>query len=111
MKGSMYCTEWITWLSEPNPQKFEERFIKWAKRTKGKDVMLFDQSTIVVGKRSRVDGEKSIYQIELAQIILEYICVNEDMCILRKVFYKNVKEKNLYEIPSCWDGVIPWYAY
>lgn len=111
MKG-MYCTEWFPWLSESNSAKFEERFIKWAKRTKGRDVMLFDQSTIVVGTTTKVEDEKSIYRIELAQIIIEYICINDDMCILRKVFWKDKEEEEpLYEIPRSWDGIIPWYAY
>lgn len=110
--GSMYCTEWITWLSEPNPSKFEERFIKWAKRTKGRDVMLFDRSSIEVGTTTKVEGENSIYRIELTQIIIEYICINNDMCILRTVFLKNEEEhQELYTIPNCWNGVIPWYAY
>ena len=110
--GSMYCTEWITWLTEPNPSKFEERFIKWAKRSKGRDVMLFDRSSIVVGTTTKVEDEKSIYRIELTQIIIEYICINDDMCILRKVTWKdNKSEEPLYKIPKRWDGVIPWYAY
>lgn len=111
MKG-MYCTEWFPWLSERNPAKFEERFIHWAKRTKGIDVMLFDQSTIVIATPTKVDGEKNIYRIELTQIIIEYINVNNDMCVLRKVFWKNQETgEALYEIPKSWDGIIPWYAY
>ena len=111
MKG-MYCTEWYPWLSEQNAAKFEERLIHWAKRTKGTDVMFFDKSTIVVGKATEVDSGKSIYRIELAQIIIEYICFNADMCILRKVFWK-AQEKGdpLYELPNSWAGSIPHYAY
>jgi hypothetical protein len=110
--GSMYCTEWIKWLTEPDPSKFEERFTKWAKRTKGYDVMFFDRSSISVGTTTTVDEAKSIYQIELAQIIIEYLCINDDMCILRKVILKNETSGELiYEIPNRWDGVIPWYAY
>ena len=111
MKG-MYCTEWYPWLSEQNAAKFEERFIHWAKRTKGTDVMFFDQNTIVIGKATEVDSGKNIYRIELTQIIVEYILLNGNMCVLRKVFLKDKKEEEpLYEIPKCWNGVIPWYAY
>ncbi|MBQ2917045.1 MAG: hypothetical protein IJE59_02580 [Clostridia bacterium] len=110
MKG-MYCTEWITWLTEPDSKRFEERFIKWAQKTKGRDVMLFDRSSIVVGTTTSIEERNSIYRLELAQIIIEYICVNDEMCILRKVFWKNEKEEILYTIPNSWNGVIPWYAY
>lgn len=111
MKG-MYCTEWYPWLSEQNPSEFEERLIKWAKRTKGTDVMLFDQDTIVVGKATEVDGWENIYRIELTRIIIEYICLNGNMCVLRKVFWKDQeKGEPLYELPNSWAGSIPHYAY
>lgn len=111
MKG-MYCTEWITWLTEPDSKKIEERFIKWAKRSNGKDVMLFDRSSIGVGATIKVLTEPSVYQIKLEQIVLEYTCINGDMCILRKVlFQKQGEAEILYQIPNRWDGVVPYFAY
>lgn len=81
-----------------------ECLVAWAKTAKDSDVMLFDRSSIVVGTTTKVKDKKSIYRIELAQSIIEYIYIIDDICILSKVILKDGESENLrYEIPEFWN--------
>ncbi len=100
----------ITPLDGNNAKKFEDRLIEWITTCSTKSVMLFDKSKLIFCKGAKVKGESSVYRIELTQIYVEYISINDDMCILRKVG-ENDGENNqiLYQMPSNWERTCTCY--
>lgn len=111
MKG-MYSMEWYQWLSETDQEKFEDRLIRWTKECGKMAFMIFDKSILTVGMTMRIESIDSFYLVKLPRITVEYICINGDMCILRRVILKGENsEEVLYKIPDSWDGTTPWYAY
>ena len=108
----MYSMEWYWWLSEKDPQKFEQRLTKWAQKRENNEIMFFDKNTIKTGKTSKVEGTESLYVLELPNICVEYINFYGQMCILSKIIAKDNQNGDtiIYKMPEQWGGSVPWYA-
>lgn len=111
LKG-MFMMEVSNRFFDTDATKFENNLIKWVNNMVSNKVLLFEKSSLTVGKTTKEPGSGFFYQVELPRIRLQYLCINGDACILTKIIQKGGKtEKVIYEFPDSWAGTAPWYVY
>ena len=111
LKG-MFMMEVSDRFFNTNAIKFENNLIEWVNNMVPNKVLLFEKSSLTVGKTTKKLGSKFLYKVELPRIRLEYVCINGDACVLTKIIQKGGKtEKIIYEFPDSWAGTAPWYVY
>lgn len=111
MATGMYSMEWYKWISEKDVERFQRWLIQWSKECGKGAVFLFDKSSLGVNTAYKIEGVDSFHVIKLPRILVEYICITGEMCILRRVILTDSEpEKVIYKIPDSWNGTSPWYA-
>lgn len=96
--------------------KFEDNLIYWTQEVKKhfpKSVLLFDKNRLMVGETTNLEDDMRVYRVKLRRFTIEYICINGDMCIMKKVIRTDSEKKAeiLYELPDRWSVTYLWYAY
>ena len=107
LKG-MFALEFFRNFSETDETKFEEQIVKWTRKYTPNPVLFFDRNYFKVGETIKVDNYT--YRVKLPRICIEYIAINEKMCILLKVTQTDDNNKIIYQIPMTWNGISPWLA-
>ena len=91
--------------------KFERRLTYWCKNVcmRGKSMLIFDKSSLLVGGEATIesDGTKILYKVVLPNITLTYLCINNSMCIMYKI-WENTTQSVLYNMPQKWEGPELW---
>ena len=105
----MYNIFWFDDFSTDDLGKFKDNLTQWANRNGSNAVMLFDKQSLAKMIKHENHDSFSVHQIYLpGGIVIEFICISKDMCVLRKI---TKGAETIYHIPESWKGCNLWYAF
>lgn len=107
---------WFDTLSTRKVEEFEKNLLEWATKNGQDSVMVFDESCIqpmveAIREKAKKDPEYSFGSLEDIRILqtkdiyFRYQKLKGNMCVLASL------RKQVYTLPSKWQGCQIWYGF
>ena len=98
-------------FSISTPKLFEKRLIQWCDEVyvPNRSMIVFDREALKVNASVELYeiDQKLTYKVTLDAISFAYICVNQEMCAMYKI-WENNPQCVLYNMPKQWRNVELW---
>ena len=107
----LYTNCHFTRFSIQDVGKFERRLTMWCNEEcmPGKSMLIFDRPSLRVGGEATLEeyNGETFYKVVLPNITLTYICLNEKMCIMHRI-WENKTQSVMYNMPKEWESTELW---